>query len=41
MSVILNITSSVDYWKAVNNPKFAKKPNFSAIVRWVRAKGLK
>lgn len=23
---VLNITSSVDYWKAVNNPKFAKKP---------------
>ena len=37
---VLNITSSVDYWKAVNNPKFAKKPNFSAIVKWVRAKGL-
>ena len=37
---ILNVTSSVDYWKAVNNPKFAKKPNLTAIQSWVRAKGL-
>ena len=37
---ILNITSSVAYWKAVNNPKFAKVPNFREIVKWVQAKGL-
>ena len=35
---ILNVTSSVAYWKAVNNPKFAKKPNLTAIQSWVRAK---
>ena len=37
---ILNVTSSVAYWKAVNNPKFAKVPNFREIVKWVQAKGL-
>lgn len=37
---ILNVTSSVSYWKAVNNPKFAKVPNFREIVKWVQAKGL-
>tara|TARA_R110000751_G_C13738265_1_gene477200 strand:+ start:562 stop:1053 length:492 start_codon:yes stop_codon:yes gene_type:complete len=37
---ILNVTSSVDYWKAVNNPKFAKVPNFREIFKWVQAKGL-
>ena len=36
----VSVMSSVAYWKAVNNPKFAKKPNFSAILSWVRAKGL-
>jgi hypothetical protein len=37
---ILNLTSSVSYWKAVNNPKFAKVPNFREILKWVQAKGL-
>ena len=37
---ILNVTSSVDYWRAVNNPAFAKAPNFSEIQRWVSRKGL-
>ena len=36
----VSVISSVAYWKAVNNPKFAKKPNFSAILSWVRAKRL-
>jgi len=35
---VLNIYSSVSYWKAVNNPKFAKTPNYNAIASWVRAK---
>jgi len=35
---ILNIYSSVSYWKAVNNPKFAKTPNYNAIASWVREK---
>jgi len=34
----LNVMSSVSYWKAVNNPKFAKIPNYNAIASWVRAK---
>ena len=37
---ILNVTSSVAYWKAVNNPKFAKAPNFREVLKWVKAKGL-
>jgi len=36
----LNVTSSVDYWRAVNNPKFAKTPNFREIQRWVQSKGM-
>jgi hypothetical protein len=32
---LLNLTSSVDYWKAVNNPAFAKIPNLRTIVRWM------
>ena len=36
----LNVISSVSYWKAVNNPSFAKVPNFSEIQRWVSIKGL-
>jgi len=35
---VLNITSSVSYWRAVNNPKFAKTPNYNAIASWARAK---
>jgi len=34
----LNIMSSVSYWKAVNNPKFAKTPNYNAIASWAKAK---
>ena len=37
---VLNITSSVAYWKAVNNPKFAKRPNWSSILKWVNIKGI-
>ena len=37
---ILNVTSSVAYWKAVNNPKFAKKTNIETIKRWTAQKGL-
>ena len=36
----INIISSVAYWKAVNNPKFAKKPNFLAIKKWAKQRGL-
>jgi len=32
---ILNVTSSVAYWKAVNNPAFAKIPNLNTIQRWM------
>tara|TARA_Y100000004_G_C8810174_1_gene367315 strand:+ start:201 stop:728 length:528 start_codon:yes stop_codon:yes gene_type:complete len=38
--LVLNINSSVTYWKAVNNPRFAKKPNIEAIKKWVITKGL-
>ena len=34
----LNVISSVSYWKAVNNPKFAKIPNLGAIKSWINAK---
>ncbi len=34
----VNVFSSVSYWKAVNNPIFAKIPSYSAIASWVRAK---
>ncbi len=37
---ILNVRSSVSYWKAVNNPKFAQTPNLPAIKKWARHKGL-
>ena len=37
---VLSIISSVSYWKAVNNPKFAKKTNIEAIKRWVSTKGI-
>lgn len=36
----LSMMSSVSYWKAVNNPQAAKKPNFLAIKKWVSVKGL-
>ena len=32
---LLNLTSSVDYWKAVNNPAFSKIPNLRTIVTWM------
>ena len=37
---ILNVRSSVSYWKAVNNPKFAEPTNLTAIKKWARHKGL-
>ena len=37
---VLNVMSSVSYWKAVNNPNFAKKPNLPAIKQWAKHKGL-
>jgi hypothetical protein len=39
-SGIMNIITSKLYWKAVNNPKFAKKANLSEIRKWVSSKGL-
>ena len=36
----LSMMSPVTYWKAVNNPKFAKQANFNAIRKWVSVKGL-
>ena len=38
---VLSMMSSVSYWKAVNNPLFAKIPNLSAIERWMSVKSLK
>ena len=35
---VLSIMSSVSYWKAVNNPSFAKIPNLNAIKSWLNAK---
>jgi|TARA_R100000084_G_C4541990_1_gene96020 hypothetical protein len=35
---VLNIMSSVGYWKAVNDPKFAKNYNYNEIKKWVIAK---
>ena len=37
---VLNVRSSVSYWKAVNNPKFAEPTNLTAIKKWVIHKGL-
>lgn len=34
----VNVFSSVTYWKAVNNPIFAKIPSYNAIASWVRSK---
>jgi len=34
----LNVMSSVSYWKAVNNPSFARIPNLNAIKSWLNAK---
>jgi hypothetical protein len=38
---ILNVTSSVAYWKAVNNPAFAKIPNLNTIVRWMGQRNIR
>ena len=38
---VLSMMSSVSYWKAVNNPLFAKIPNLNAIQSWMNVKGLK
>jgi hypothetical protein len=35
---VLSMMSSVSYWKAVNNPLFAKIPNLNAIKSWLNAK---
>tara|TARA_R100001460_G_scaffold96535_1_gene138948 strand:+ start:865 stop:1359 length:495 start_codon:yes stop_codon:yes gene_type:complete len=35
---VLNIMSSVAYWKAVNNPKFAKNYNYNELLKWVKLK---
>ena len=37
---ILNVTSSVSYWKAVNNPAFAKIPNLNTIQRWMKQRNI-
>ncbi len=38
--LILNITSSKDYWRVVNDPKVAFTVNKQNIIRWVNTKGL-
>ena len=35
---MLSMMSSVSYWKAVNNPSFAKVPSIKAILRWMKQK---
>jgi len=35
---VLNVISSFSYWKAVNNPSFAKIPNIDEIKKWLNAK---
>lgn len=39
-NLILNITSSKDYWRVVNNPKVAFSVNKQNIIRWMNKKGL-
>ena len=39
-NIILNITSSKDYWRVVNNPKVAFSVNRQNIIRWMNKKGL-
>jgi len=36
----LNVISSVSYWKAVNNPSFAKIPNLNEIKSWMSSKNM-
>ena len=38
---VLNIYASVSYWKAVNNPSFAKVPNLRAIMKWMSVKNIR
>ncbi len=40
-NLILNITSSKDYWRVVNDPKVAFSVNRKNIIRWMNTKGLK
>ena len=40
-NLILNITSSKDYWRVVNDPKVAFSVNRQNIIRWMNTKGLK
>jgi len=37
---VLSIHSSVSYWKAVNNPFFAKVPNLKTILRWMKQRNI-
>ena len=37
---ILNITSTVKYWKAVNNPALAKIPNLKTIYNWMQTRSI-
>lgn len=39
-SGVMDIITSKLYWKAVNNPKFAKKYNYDEIKKWVIQKGI-
>ena len=39
-NLILNITSSKDYWRVVNDPKVAFSVNKQNIIRWMNKKGL-
>jgi hypothetical protein len=39
-NIILNITSSKDYWRVVNDPNVAFTVNKQNIIRWVNKKGL-
>ena len=39
-SGVMDIITSKLYWKAVNNPEFAKPANLNEIKKWVTAKGL-
>ncbi len=39
-NIILNITSSKDYWRVVNNPKVAFSVNRQNIIRWMNKKKL-
>ena len=36
----LNVTSSVSYWKAVNNPAFARVPNLRTTLKWMKQRSI-